>query len=106
MQRFKAAGLLGCLNDTDVTSENYKHTMKIDWKFIEDQPPLHIGLDCLVCTVNYDIFTAEFHSDPEGWYDDGGLQIYDVVAYLYLKDLPRPIRTMITNDEFVGRILT
>lgn len=78
--------------------------MKLYWKFVDEHPPLHIGLPCIVNTPT-GIYIAEYHSDPEGWYDDHALPIYDVSAYIYLHDLPNPMRPTITNDEFVGRVL-
>jgi hypothetical protein len=74
--------------------------MVIDWVIAEDIPPLHMGFSCLVCTAQHYLYIGEYHSDPEGWWDDCG-QIYDVIAYIYLKDIPRPMRGIITNDKWI-----
>lgn len=70
----------------------------IDWTFVEDQPPLDCALEYLVCTVSGNIHIAEYHDDPKGFWGNCG-QIYDVVAYILLFKIPRPMRTIITNEE-------
>jgi len=77
--------------------------MKIDWILVRDwPPPFHTGLDCLVCTGKGIITIAQYHSDPEGWWlASGSAKLDDVIAYVYLHDLPRPVLTTITNDKWV-----
>lgn len=48
MKRFKVAGLLGCLDGTGVTSENYKDNLmgKMEWiKFVDSHPPFMLTVD-------------------------------------------------------------
>lgn len=74
------------------------------WIFVEDECPLHTSLECLVCTAHGHISIAEYHSEPEGWWDCNTNETYDVIAYCFLKDIPLPTRAVITNDNWVGKV--
>lgn len=71
----------------------------IDWCLVSENPPLDSGLGCLVCTKQGNLAIAEYHSDPDGWFDVNENQKYDVVAYILLCEIPLPMRETITNDN-------
>ena len=79
--------------------------MSLKWTFVQDAPPLHTGLECLVCTLQGNFTIAEYHSEPAGWFDAICNEAYDVVAYIYLADIEPPVYPVITNDTFVCRLL-
>lgn len=71
------------------------------WIRIEDEEPMQIGaVDLLVCDKFGNITIAE--RDEVGFSDLYSHPVYDVIAWMYLKDVPRPpLIGTITNDKWV-----
>ena len=78
----------------------------MNWINPTEQPPLDCRIECLVCTECGDLFMAEYHSDPEGWWTDSLRIDSKVIGYIYETDIPKPRpRPYITNDAFVFAVL-
>lgn len=93
LKRFRESSVIGCLNDTGITSQNYKSMSAMEWISVEESLPDDEFKKYLVKKANGEIITAHFMPDKIAWIAwyglktsywmrvDSGKLIYDVTHW-------------------------